>query len=155
MQLVSPFYFPCFCLLPILPVWLSLLLMSVHLLSFSLLPSSFKFTRPLVYECDISSCLRISIISKGFYYSNLLSLKLPYLFVSFGFSLWYWGRSTREGNGNPLQYSCLENPMDREVWWATVNEVAKSQTWLKRLSMHFGIRSILQMFGNLCSPWDC
>ena len=33
-----------------------------------------------------------------------------------------------EGNGNPLQYSCLENPMDEEAWWATVREVAKSQT---------------------------
>ena len=33
-----------------------------------------------------------------------------------------------EGNGNPLQYSCLENPMDRGVWWATVYGVAKSQT---------------------------
>ena len=30
------------------------------------------------------------------------------------------GRSLREGNGNPLQYSCLENPMDRGAWWATV-----------------------------------
>ena len=36
----------------------------------------------------------------------------------------------REGNGNPLQYSCLENPMDRGVQWATVHEVAKSQTRL-------------------------
>ena len=34
----------------------------------------------------------------------------------------------REGNGNPLQYSCLENPMDRGVQWATVHEVAKSRT---------------------------
>ena len=33
--------------------------------------------------------------------------------------------SPREGNGNPLQYSCLENPMDRGAWWATVHEVAK------------------------------
>ena len=32
---------------------------------------------------------------------------------------------SREGNGNPLQYSCLENPMDRGAWWATVHEVAK------------------------------
>ena len=32
--------------------------------------------------------------------------------------------------GNPLQYSCLENPMDEGVWWATVHEVAKSQTRL-------------------------
>ena len=31
------------------------------------------------------------------------------------------GRSTGEGNGNPLQYSCLENPMDRGAWWATVH----------------------------------
>ena len=35
-----------------------------------------------------------------------------------------------EGNGNPLQYSCLENAMDREAWQATVHEVAKSQTQL-------------------------
>ena len=40
------------------------------------------------------------------------------------------GRSPREGNGNPLQYSCLENFTDREAWWATVHEVAKSQTCL-------------------------
>ena len=33
-----------------------------------------------------------------------------------------------EGNGNPRQYSCLENPMDRGAWWATVHGVAKSQT---------------------------
>jgi len=38
------------------------------------------------------------------------------------------GRSPAEGNGNPLQYSCLENPMDRGAWWATVHGVAKSQT---------------------------
>ena len=35
-----------------------------------------------------------------------------------------------EGNGTPLQYSCLENPMDRGAWWAAVHGVAKSQTWL-------------------------
>ena len=39
-----------------------------------------------------------------------------------------FGRSPGEGNGNPLQYSCLENPMDRGAWWATVHGVAKSQT---------------------------
>ena len=43
------------------------------------------------------------------------------------------GRSTGEGNGNPFQYSCLENPMDRGAWQATVHGVAKSQT---RLSTH-------------------
>ena len=39
-----------------------------------------------------------------------------------------------EGNGNPLQCSCLENPMDRGAWWAAVHGVAKSRTRLKRLS---------------------
>ena len=38
------------------------------------------------------------------------------------------GRPTRGGNGNPLQYSCLESPMDRGGWWTTVHGVAKSQT---------------------------
>ena len=40
-------------------------------------------------------------------------------------------RSPGEGNGSPLQYSCLENPMDRGVWWATVHGVAKSWTQLR------------------------
>ena len=39
-----------------------------------------------------------------------------------------------EGNGNPLQYSCLENPRDRGAWWAAVYGVAQSRTRLKRLS---------------------
>ena len=38
------------------------------------------------------------------------------------------GRSPGEGNGNPLQYSCLGNPMDRGAWWVTVQGVAKSLT---------------------------
>ena len=44
------------------------------------------------------------------------------------------GRSPGAGHGNPLQYSCLENPMDRGAWRATVHRVAKSRTRLKRLS---------------------
>ena len=40
------------------------------------------------------------------------------------------GRSPGEGNGNPLQYSCLENPMDGGAWWATAHGVTKSQTQL-------------------------
>ena len=38
------------------------------------------------------------------------------------------GRSLRGGHGNPLQYSCLENPWDRGAWWATVHGITKSQT---------------------------
>ena len=46
------------------------------------------------------------------------------------------GRSPGGGQGNPLQYSCLENPMDRGAQRATVHGVAKSQTQLKQLSTH-------------------
>ena len=44
------------------------------------------------------------------------------------------GRPPAEGNGYPLQYSCLENSIDRGSWWATVHVVAKSQTWLSTQS---------------------
>ena len=50
--------------------------------------------------------------------------------LPFHYSLSYIG----EGNGNPLQCSCLENPRDRGAWWAAVYGVAQSQTRLKRLS---------------------
>ena len=46
------------------------------------------------------------------------------------------GRSPGGRHGNPLQYSCLENPMDRGVWQATVHRVAKNQTQLKPLSTY-------------------
>ena len=47
------------------------------------------------------------------------------------------GRSPGEGNGNPLQYSCLENPMDRGAWQATVHRVANSQTRLSNFTFLF------------------
>ena len=46
------------------------------------------------------------------------------------------GRSPGERNGSTLQYSCLENPMDRGAWQATVCGISKSWTWLRELSMH-------------------
>ena len=46
------------------------------------------------------------------------------------------GRSPAEGNGNPLQYPCLENPMDRGAWQATVHGIAKSQTLLSDQHFH-------------------
>ena len=47
-----------------------------------------------------------------------------------------------EGNGNPLQYSCLENPMDGGAWWATVHEVAKSQTRLSDFTFTFQFHAL-------------
>ena len=52
------------------------------------------------------------------------------------FDPWVGEDPPGEGNGNPLQCSCLENLMGRGAWLATVHRVEKSKTWLKRLSMH-------------------
>ena len=73
-----------------------------------------------------------------------------------------------EGNGNPLQCSCLENPRDRGAWWAAVYGVAQSQTRLKWLSTHVTRRkqwhpTAVLLPGNshgwrslvCCSPWGC
>ena len=46
------------------------------------------------------------------------------------------GRSPGGGHGKPLQYPCLENPVDRESWWAIVHRIAKSQTRLGQLNTH-------------------
>ena len=54
-----------------------------------------------------------------------------------------------EGNGNPLQGSCLENPRDGGAWWAAVSGVTQSRTWLKRLSSSSSSRSILG-----CYSWE-
>ena len=47
-----------------------------------------------------------------------------------------------EGNGTPLQYSCLGNPMDRGAWWATVHGVAKSQTQLSDFTFTFHFHAL-------------
>ena len=48
----------------------------------------------------------------------------------------------REGTGHPLQYSCLESPMDRGAWWAAVHEVAKSQTRLSDFTFTFHFHAL-------------
>ena len=61
------------------------------------------------------------------------------------------GRSPGEGHGNPLQYSCQENPMDRGAWLTTDHGVTKSWTWLKRLNMH-ACNSILKKLYHFILP---
>ena len=48
----------------------------------------------------------------------------------------------REGNGTPLQYSCLENPMDGGAWWAAVYGVAQSRTWMRDLTFTFHFHAL-------------
>ena len=52
-----------------------------------------------------------------------------------GFNPWQWKIPWRRA-WQPLQYSCLENPMDRQAWWARLHRVAGRWTWLKRLNTH-------------------
>ena len=58
-----------------------------------------------------------------------------------------------EGNGNPLQWSCLENPRDGGAWWAAVYGVAQSRTWLKRFSSSSNMRETVRRgWGDLSEP---
>ena len=65
--------------------------------------------------------------------------------ITHSLNLWYfhgslYGSANQmmgEGNGTPLQYSCLENPLDGRAWWAAVHGVTKSQTWLSNFTFTF------------------
>ena len=64
------------------------------------------------------------------------------------------GRSSREGNGYTLQYSCLENSIDRGAWWGTVHGVTKS--WTQLSNQHFsllGILSVTSEFLRMLVPY--
>ena len=73
-------------------------------------------------------------------HSSILAGRIPWMEEPGGLQSMGWQRvghdsaTNEEGNGTPLQYSCLENPMDGGAWWATVHGAAKSRTRLKRLS---------------------
>ena len=62
-----------------------------------------------------------------------------------------WGRCSGEGNGNPLQYSCLENSMDGGAWWATVHGVTKSWTRLSDFTFTFNVILTVSLFCKLIS----
>ena len=56
-----------------------------------------------------------------------------------------------EGNGTPLQYSCLENPMDGEAWWAAVRGVTKSRTRLRDFTFTFHLHALEKEMATQCS----
>ena len=66
------------------------------------------------------------------------------------------GRSPGEGNGDPLQYSCLGSPMDRGAWQATVHGVTKNQIWLSNWTTTWGTTSVSQQQRNHhdCYHWN-
>ena len=70
------------------------------------------------------------------------------------------GRSPEEGNSNPLQYSCLENPMDGGAWWAAVHGVTKSRTRPSDFTFTLLIKtiqfnSVAQSCPTFCDPMNC
>ena len=83
-----------------------------------------------------------------------------YFFWVWNGNCWVLRMRFGEGSSTPLQYSCLENPMDGGAWWAAVYGVAQSRTWLKRLSSssssHSVVSNSLQPQGlqhaRLCCP---
>ena len=92
-------------------------------------------------DCDAATFLlglwyQSSFFLPGFMWSILQDSGVTWndkrVFFSFGNVVGISGG----GHGNPLQYSCLGNPMDRGAWWATVHRVTKSWTWLKQLTEH-------------------
>ena len=113
--------------------------------------------RALTFECSLISSRYV------YGYTNI------YLFI-YGLPWWLSGKESAcsagaaerqgfnpwvrkipgGGHGNPLQYSCLGNPMDRGTWQATVNWISKGQRWLKQLSMH--IYRIIILFASLIFP---
>ena len=61
---------------------------------------------------------------------------------------------TREGSGTPLQYSCLENPMDGEAWWVAVHGVAKSRTQLSDFTFTFHFHALEKEMATEENPRD-
>ena len=87
-----------------------------------------------------------------------LTIRYTWFFHSFFLSTYFEGSfywvPIGEGNGNPLQYSYLENPMDRGAWRATIHRVAKNWTWLRDFtSLHFTIIIIKFFFNGKPKPF--
>ena len=84
-----------------------------------MIPFSCLFTCLIILYCTLEIC-QVALVVKN-PPANAEDLKDEG-------SIPRWGRSPGGGHGNPLQYSCLKNPMDRGAWWDTVHTVAKSWT---------------------------
>ena len=80
--------------------------------------------------------------------SRLQSMGLQRVGHDWVTSLSLFTSCTGEGNGNPLQNSCLENPRDGEAWWAAIYAVAQNQTWLKRFSSSSSNEKNIKVFNK-------
>ena len=90
----------------------------------------FLLQRKMWYDKDM---IRMSVNNFDYYFQVALVVKNVPANAGYVSSIPGWWRCPRWGHGNPLQYYCQENPMDRGDWWGTVHWVAKSRTQLKGL----------------------
>ena len=88
-------------------------------------------------EFCVLDCQCIHRIKKKKLYLKLALKRQPNLLILLHLNSW-----EGEGNGTPLQYCCLENPMDGGAWWAAVHGVAKSQTWLSDFTFTFHFHAL-------------
>ena len=112
----------------------------------------------------IFNSLIISITSNKFnkkrYAYSPDSASRPFTSYQDDFHLWFLlqkfslATTTGEGNGIPLQYSCLESPLDRGAWWAAVHGVAKSQTWLSDFTFTFHFHALEKEMATHSSVLD-
>jgi len=115
---------------------------------------------PLKYKCHLSwSCPKVPL--RCFYFLNYFFSFYCSVWVSWGFpggsafnegdssSISGSGRSLGEGNGNPLQYSCLENSMDRAAGWATIQRVGKCWTRLSDQHPSTPLVELIALSSNL------
>ena len=82
-------------------------------------------------------CSSLSKIAAQWFFIILTNLKCLCVPRAYREKLKLLSLEFGEGNGNPLQYSCLENPMDGGAWWAAVHGVAASQAWLSDFTLTF------------------
>ena len=95
-------------------------------------------------NCCFLTCIQISQeVGKVVWYSHLLKIFPQFVVIH---TVKVFGVVNKaevgEGNGIPLHYSCLENPMDGGAWWAIVHGVAKSQTWLNDFTLTFHFHAL-------------
>ena len=119
-------------------VWKTVLFRTIMLITILVIYLStclLSVSTPLLLpvDCELSERRNLELDRPEFKFQliNLQALWQPCIsHLNWGPSMPGSGRSPGVGNGNPLQYSCLENSVERRAWWATVYAVAESPTWL-------------------------
>ena len=89
--------------------------------------------------------LKSLVIGQMHWSGKTVKVNKNYLFLT---------EKAREGNGTPLHYSCLENPMDGGAWWAAVHGVAKSRTWLSDFTFTFHFHALEKEMATHSSVLD-